>query len=96
VSYRVLVISEDPTHNGYILAPLIGRILQECGKPNAKIKENVFLSFLTAYGDSRRAGGGRDLLMEATLQNYNGMLQRCPELQALQGRIKMVLAESNQ
>jgi len=37
VSFSVLVVPEDPTHNGYILRPLIGRILSECGKPNAKI-----------------------------------------------------------
>jgi hypothetical protein len=31
------VIPEDPTHNGDILEPLIGRMLAECGKPNAKV-----------------------------------------------------------
>lgn len=191
MSYRVLVVPEDPTYNGYILKPLVGRMLRECGKPNAEIKvldnprpkgyehaksllleqvldryrhfdlllflpdadgknrdeeferledharakgvrllccaalqevetwllaghldklatnwqdiranvsvkENIFLTFLTEHGDPRRAGGGRDLLMNETLQNYNGMLQRCPELQTLQERIKTTLAESNQ
>jgi len=37
VSYQVLVIPEDPTHNGDILEPLIGRMLSECGKPKAKV-----------------------------------------------------------
>jgi len=37
VSFNVVVIGEDPTHNGYILKPLISRMLQECGKPNANV-----------------------------------------------------------
>ena len=37
MSYQVLVIPEDPTHNGDILEPLIGRMLAECGKPKAKV-----------------------------------------------------------
>jgi hypothetical protein len=37
VSLRVLVIPEDPTYNGYILKPLVERILAEIGKPNARI-----------------------------------------------------------
>jgi hypothetical protein len=38
VSYRVLVIPEDPTNNGYILRPLVARMLDECGKTHAKIQ----------------------------------------------------------
>jgi len=37
VSFRVLVIPEDPTHNGYILRPLVERMLAETGKPNARV-----------------------------------------------------------
>jgi hypothetical protein len=37
MSFKVLVIPEDPTHNGYILKPLVGRILNDAGKPNAKV-----------------------------------------------------------
>ncbi len=37
MSFRVLVIPEDPTHNGYILKPLVKRLLAEAGKPNAEI-----------------------------------------------------------
>jgi hypothetical protein len=37
VSFRVLVIPEDPTHNGYILRPLVERMLDEVGKPNARV-----------------------------------------------------------
>lgn len=37
MSFKVLVIPEDPTYNGYILKPLVGRIMQEAGKPSAII-----------------------------------------------------------
>jgi hypothetical protein len=187
VSFNVLVVPEDPTLNGYILEPLIDRILRECGKPSARIevlrnprakgydhaktliegglldrykhmhlilflpdadgkdrsaafrsleatanqagltlicecavqevevwllaghtekleqnwqevradlrvKETIFWPFLKRYGDSRRAGGGRDLLMQETLNNYGGLLARCPEVKALQNRICAAVA----
>ena len=38
MSFRVLVIPEDPTLNGYILKPLAERLLEDAGKPNAKVK----------------------------------------------------------
>jgi hypothetical protein len=38
LSCNVLIIPEDPTHNGAILSPLVSRILEECGKTNAKVK----------------------------------------------------------
>lgn len=37
MSYKVLVIPEDPTHNGYILKPLMHAILADAGKPTAKV-----------------------------------------------------------
>jgi hypothetical protein len=37
MSFKVLVIPEDPTHNGYILKPLVEAILADAGKPNAKV-----------------------------------------------------------
>ncbi len=37
MSFRVLVIPEDPTYNGYILQPIVERMLGELGKPNAII-----------------------------------------------------------
>jgi hypothetical protein len=181
LSFRTLVIPEDPTYNGYILKPLVERILEECGRPNAKVmvltnpkadgyehakalldevlarykhhnmmlflpdadgkdraaefahieekslrsgvkliccaavqevetwllaghvgklqqpwsevradvsvKENIFDPFLREHGDARRAGGGRDLLIQQTLTNYGGLLDRCPELRVLQESI---------
>jgi hypothetical protein len=37
MSFKVLVIPEDPTHNGYILKPLVEAILADAGKPSAKV-----------------------------------------------------------
>ncbi len=37
MSFRVLVIPEDPTYNGYILKPLVERMLSELAKPNARV-----------------------------------------------------------
>ncbi|HEY0556040.1 MAG TPA: hypothetical protein VGG20_17445 [Thermoanaerobaculia bacterium] len=35
MSFKVRVVPEDPTNNGYILKPLVKRLLSRCGKPNA-------------------------------------------------------------
>ena len=37
MSFKVLVIPEDPTFNGYILKPLVEAILAEADKPQAKV-----------------------------------------------------------
>ena len=37
MSFRVLVIPEDPTHNGYILKPLVEMVLESAGKAAAKV-----------------------------------------------------------
>ena len=37
MSFRVLVIPEDPTYNGYILRPLAEKMLAEIGRPNAHV-----------------------------------------------------------
>ena len=57
-------------------------------REDVSVKENVFEPFLSQYGDPRRYGGGRDLLMKQGLARYEQILQRCPELQSLQNRIK--------
>jgi hypothetical protein len=53
-------------------------------REDTSVKENVFEPFLKEYGDPRQVGGGRDALMKETLSNYVGLLERCPELKALQ------------
>lgn len=57
-------------------------------RSEVSIKERIFAPFLAAHGDSRRAGGGRDLLMKETLGNYSALLQLCPELADLERRLR--------
>lgn len=38
MSLRVLVIPEDPTHNGYILKPLVEALLADAGKQQARVQ----------------------------------------------------------
>jgi hypothetical protein len=64
-------------------------------RADISVKEDIFAPFLAQYGDPHRAGGGRDLLMNQTLQNYDGLLQRCSELAILQERIQKLLAEQH-
>lgn len=54
MSLRVLVIPEDPTHNGHILRPLVQAIVVDCGRvaPNVKILENPRVR---GYQDAVRA-----------------------------------------
>jgi hypothetical protein len=61
-------------------------------REDSSVKESVFASFLITHGDSRRPGGGRDILMKDTLANYRGLLERCPELAELEKRICEALA----
>ena len=37
MSTRVLVIPEDPTNNGYILKPLVEMVMEEVGRPRARV-----------------------------------------------------------
>ena len=37
MSFSALVIPEDATNNGYILGPLVEKMLANCGKPKARI-----------------------------------------------------------
>lgn len=184
MSFRVLVIPEDPTHNGYILRPIVERMLAELGRdrthavvlPNPRLtgydhalrairgelidryrhfdlwlflpdadraadlrwlenelaerhvhlfcclarpeveawllaghrkklvgiswqevrqhkhlKEAIFEPFLRESGDSRRPGGGRELLVRETLSNYRDLLRVCPELADLEDRLRVFL-----
>lgn len=188
MSYRVLVIPEDPTHNGYILKPLVQAILADAGKPQARVevltnpklggydhalasirgdlserygfwdlwlfipdadrandaamtalenelkakqvpllccaaqpevelyacvayrtelgmtwdearnanrfKEDAFEPLLKKRGDSRRAGGGRDLLIAESLKNLPFLFKLCPELRTLRDRIHALIQHS--
>lgn len=189
MSFQVLVIPEDPTHNGYILKPLVTAVLADAGKPNAHVhvltnprlngyddavralsedlpcrygfwdlwiffpdadrgspdalkalesnlqsqgvrlyccaaqpeveiyacvahradlgapwsaarastsfKETYFEPLLQKRGDPRRAGGGRDQLIEASLSPIRTLFQFCPELKSLRDRIAQVQGTPN-
>lgn len=57
MSLKVLVIPEDPTHNGYILKPLVQAVLADIGKPTARVQ--VLTSpRLTGYDHARQAISG--------------------------------------
>lgn len=183
MSFTVVIVAEDPKNNGYILRPIVERILQECGRPRARVsvlnnprtqgyehakrllrtelierykfvdlllflpdadgkdrqeefqsleqiarkhgtnliccsasqevevwllaghlerlsegwmairlnpsvKEDVFQPFLERFGDPRLPGGGREQLTYETLENYEGLKVRCPELEELENRIR--------
>jgi hypothetical protein len=182
MSFKVLVIPEDPTLNGYILKPLTEAILAEAGKPKAKVtvlskpavggydqalraiketlpdsyshwdlwiflpdadraspeamtkleavlhakgitllccpaqpeveiyccvgyrddlgaswsavrssqrmKEDHFEPLLKTHGDAKRAGAGRDILIDKALSKMGTLFQLCPELATLRDRIK--------
>lgn len=60
-------------------------------RADRSVKETVFEPFLRKHGDPLKPGAGRELLMQETLRNYNGLLQRCPELRRLQNRIRRML-----
>jgi hypothetical protein len=61
-------------------------------RADVSVKENVFAPFLARFGDRRRPGRGREILMKETLTNYPGLLHRCPELQDLRDRICSALS----
>jgi hypothetical protein len=63
MSFKVLIIPEDPTNNGYILKPLIKRMMKECGKPNAQVD---VLSNPRVQGYNR----AKTLMSESIFESY--------------------------
>jgi hypothetical protein len=61
-------------------------------RADTSVKENVFNPFLETHGNPGRPGGGREELMQQTLANLRGLLERCPELARLQEKICEALA----
>jgi len=63
-------------------------------RADRSIKENYFSPFLEKHGrdESRYPDGGRKQLMVEALRKYAGIKQRCPELQALEDRIRAHVA----
>jgi hypothetical protein len=61
-------------------------------RANVSVKEEVFTPFALRRGYRKAPDGGRGSLMQQTLRNYPALLQRCPELQTLEHRIRTALA----
>jgi hypothetical protein len=57
-------------------------------REHRNFKEQVFEPLLARRGGTRRPGGGRDMLIAASLGSFQAMLQFCPELARLLGRIR--------
>jgi hypothetical protein len=57
MSFKVLVIPEDPTHNGYILKPLVQAIVADAGRPRASVTV-LTNPWLGGYDHARRAVSG--------------------------------------
>jgi hypothetical protein len=68
----------------------LGQSWQEV-RSDTSVKENVFQPFLAVHGNPKAPGGGRDLLMERTLNGYSALLRLCPELADLERRIQEAL-----
>ena len=60
-------------------------------RQHRRFKEALFDPLLSQYGDTRRAGGGRDRMVAESLKNYALLLQLCPELRTLRNRIAALL-----
>ena len=59
----------------------------EDARGHPRLKEDVFEPLLGKHGDPKRAGGGRDMMIEASLRNLRLLFQLCPELERLRDRI---------
>jgi hypothetical protein len=59
----------------------------EAARLDCRMKEDIFEALLRKHGDDRRAGGGRDLMIAASLKNLPLLFQLCPELKILRDRI---------
>ena len=56
-------------------------------RSSGKMKELFFDPLLSAKGDSRRAGGGRDQLISASITPLSTLYTFCPELSELRKRV---------
>lgn len=92
MSFRVLVVPEDPTHNGAILQPLVARVLAECGRPQADVKV-LTEPRVQGYDHARSVlddvvakYGWYDLILFCP--DRDGQERREVELRDLEGRIR--------
>lgn len=56
-------------------------------RASTSMKEDFFKGLLQRHGDPRRPGGGRDLMIQKSLENLQTLYTFCPELARLRDRI---------
>jgi len=61
-------------------------------RAEVSVKQTFFRPFLDLYGDPATPSQGRERLMQEALANYDGIKQRCPELQELEDRVRAHIA----
>ena len=59
----------------------------EEARRHPRLKEEVFQSLLSRYGNRNRVGEGRGLLMDAALKSLPHFYRLCPEIKILRDRI---------
>ena len=59
----------------------------EEARDHPRMKEEIFEPLLGQHGDPRRAGEGRDLMINRSLNNLSLLFRLCPELRSLRDRI---------
>ena len=59
----------------------------EEARTHPRMKEEVFAPLLEKHGDSRRPGGGRDMMITQSLRNISLLFRLCPEMDRLRDRI---------
>ena len=59
----------------------------EDARRHPRMKEEIFEPLLASHGDPRRAGAGRDRMIDRSLENLPLLFRLCPELRRLRDRI---------
>ena len=93
---RLLCCAAVEEVEAWLLAGHLGKLNNPWSviRADTSVKENHFFRFLQSHGDVRAVDGGRKRLMEETLLNYSGLLDRCPELKELESRLAAICGPS--
>ena len=79
----VLVIAEDPVHNGHILKPLVQALLADAGRGSARV-QIMGNPRIRGYAHALRAIG--DIRLRSVSQRYDGDLERSAKQPSNEGR----------
>ena len=91
----LLCCAAHPEVEIYACAAFRNDILEawEDVRRHPRMKEEVFDTLLRRYGDPRRPGAGRGVMINESLRNLPRLFQLCPELRRLRDRIAAHLEE---